>query len=431
MKESREVVFSVTALNNYVRKSLRDDPLLSNIRLRGEIGSFRPHYSGHWYFTLKDEECEISAVMWRQNQYGLKLKPENGMRVVVLGSIDLYPPNGKYQINVTAIRPDGVGSLYQQFELIKSRLMAEGLFDESRKRMLPLRPGRIAAVTAESGAVIHDIINVSRRRDPGIPIVLVPVPVQGDVGEEIARGVRLAGTLPGVDVIIVGRGGGSMEDLWCFNSEALARAIAESPVPVISAVGHETDFTIADFAADVRASTPSHAAEIAVPDRSEVRAALREMRLRLDRDVEQMLMTRELQLSRLKHRLEAVGPGERLNRQEAAVKLLAARLEAALDRQLAEKPHQLEGLEKRLEQAVESSLQRREKKTEQLVLRLEAVNPANVLNRGYAWVTGAKGLVPNAQRALREDRMTVHFRDGAVEVTPLPTGTPGADPQRP
>ena len=213
-----EWILEVSDLNEYVRATLNADPALRSVRLRGEISNFKRHSSGHWYFTLKDDRCRISAVMFRQNAMRMSIRPMDGMSVIVSGQVSLYPESGTYQVYCDNMRPDGVGTLYQQFEALKQKLQLEGLFDQARKRPLPWRPRKIAVVTSETGAVLHDIRKVAARRDPGVPLVLLPVQVQGQgAAEEIAAAIRKAGKLPGVDVIITGRGGGSMEDLWAFN----------------------------------------------------------------------------------------------------------------------------------------------------------------------------------------------------------------------
>ncbi len=282
-----DLILEVSDLNDYARSVLANDSLLRHVRLRGEISNFKRHSSGHWYFTLKDERCRIACVMFRQNAMNMSIRPEDGMRVITTGSVSIYPESGTYQLYAEAMRPEGKGTLFQQFEALKAKLAAQGLFDQARKRPLPLRPKKIAIVTARTGAVLQDIRRVSAARDPGVPLVLLPVKVQGEgAADEIAKAIAKAGMLPQVDVLIIGRGGGSMEDLWAFNEEKVARAIAACPVPVISAVGHETDFTISDFVADARASTPSNAAEMAVPDRREVLEALRMQRQRLLKQTE-------------------------------------------------------------------------------------------------------------------------------------------------
>ena len=220
-----EWVLEVSEVNEYVRQLLQNEPALRKVRLRGEISNFKRHSSGHWYFTLKDERCRIAAVMFRQNAMRMSIRPMDGMSVIVSGQVGLYSEGGSYQITCDSMRPDGIGTLYQQFEALKNRLAAEGLFDEEHKRRLPYRPKKIAVVTSETGAVLHDICMVSRARDPGVPLVLVPVQVQGaGAAESIAQGIRRAAKIPEVEVVIVGRGGGSMEDLWAFNEEIVARA---------------------------------------------------------------------------------------------------------------------------------------------------------------------------------------------------------------
>ncbi len=274
-------VLSVSDLNEYVRRSLAADPMLQGLRLRGEISNFKRHSSGHWYFTLKDAQSRINCVMFRQYNMGVSLRPADGMAVIVSGSVSLYVQGGAYQLYVQAMRPDGLGSLYAQFEERKARLAREGLFDAEKAPFASCAPGDCHCNFAHRSGVARYTHGV-RQRNPAIPLTLLPVRVQGDgAAEEIAAAIRQAGKLPGIDVIITGRGGGSLEDLWAFNEECVVRAIAESPVPVISAVGHETDVTLADFAADARAATPSMAAELAVQDRAELLARLEALRRQL------------------------------------------------------------------------------------------------------------------------------------------------------
>ncbi|MBR3504181.1 MAG: exodeoxyribonuclease VII large subunit, partial [Clostridia bacterium] len=252
---------SVSQLNEYVRKSLAGDPMLQNIRVSGELSGVKRHFSGHIYFTLKDESARVQCVMFRSAATGLAFLPEDGMRVVVRGSASLYTAAGAFQIYADAIERQGVGELYLRFEALKRRLSEEGLFDPAIKRELPALPRTIGVVTSRAGAVLHDIVRVARRRDPNVRILLAPAAVQGaGAAEDIARAIALLNRQGEADVILCGRGGGSLEDLWPFNEEIVARAIRSSRIPVVSCVGHETDFTIADFAADLRAPTPSAAA---------------------------------------------------------------------------------------------------------------------------------------------------------------------------
>ena len=410
-------ILEVSDLNEYVRATLNADPALRSVRLRGEISNFKRHSSGHWYFTLKDERCRISAVMFRQNAMRMSVRPMDGMRVIVSGQVSLYPESGMYQIYCENMRPDGVGTLYQQFEALKQKLQLEGLFDQARKRPLPWRPRKIAVVTSLTGAVLHDIRKVSAQRDPGIPLVLLPVQVQGiGAAEEIAAAIRRAGRLDGVDVIITGRGGGSMEDLWAFNEEIVARAIAESPIPVISAVGHETDTTIADFAADARASTPSNAAEMAVPDRREIIDGLRGVRRHLGNAMDALMQDRRYRLLTLQRRMESCRPAQRITTLAAQTAALRLRLNAVMDAKLPAQAHRLGMAGVRLEAAMEKRLTTRQEQISRAKARLAALNPSAVLERGYALVTDGERVVGSAAMANEIEQMTLRFHDGSIRV---------------
>ena len=404
-------------LNEYVRAMLNADPALRSLRLRGEISNFKRHSSGHWYFTLKDDRCRINAVMFRQNAMRMSIRPMDGMSVIVSGQVSLYPESGMYQIYCDNMHPDGVGTLYQQFEALKQKLQMEGLFDQARKRPLPWRPRKIAVVTSETGAVLHDIRRVSARRDPGVPLVLLPVQVQGvGAAEDIARAIRRAGRLDGVDVIITGRGGGSMEDLWAFNEEIVARAIAESPIPVISAVGHETDTTIADFVADARASTPSNAAEMAVPDRREIIEGLRDIRRHMGDAMNTLMQSRRYDLLLLQRRMTACQPEQRVAALSAQVNGLRLRLNTAMDARLPVLAHRLGMAGMRLDAAMDKGLTRPQERMDRARARLTALNPAAVLERGYALVMDGKQVITSADTANKMDQMTLRFRDGSVQV---------------
>jgi len=412
-----EWILEVSDLNEYVRALLNADPALRSIRLRGEIGNFKRHSSGHWYFTLKDERCRISAVVFRQNAMRQSIRPMDGMRVIVSGQVSLYPESGTYQLYCENMRPDGVGTLYQQFEALKAKLQSEGLFDQARKRPLPYRPRKIAVVTSETGAVLHDIRKVSAQRDPGVPLVLLPVQVQGvGAAEDIARAIRRAGTIDGVDVIITGRGGGSMEDLWAFNEEIVARAIAESHIPVISAVGHETDVTIADFAADARASTPSNAAEMAVPDRREIIEGLRDVRRHLTDVASALVQDRRYTLLTLQRRMEAVRPEQRVAALRARVASIRLRMNSAVDAQLPAFAHRIGMAGMRLDGAMDKQLALRQERVTRAKARLNALNPSAVLERGYALVMDGERVVGSADKANAINQMTLRFHDGSVAV---------------
>ena len=412
-----EWILEVSDLNEYVRALLNADPALRSVRLRGEISNFKRHSSGHWYFTLKDERCRIAAVMFRQNAMRQSIRPMDGMRVIVSGQVSLYPESGTYQLYCENMRPDGVGTLYQQFEALKAKLQAEGLFDQARKRPLPYRPRKIAVVTSETGAVLHDIRKVSAQRDPGVPLVLLPVQVQGaGAAEDIARAIRKAGKLDQVDVIITGRGGGSMEDLWAFNEEIVARAIAESPIPVISAVGHETDVTIADFAADARASTPSNAAEMAVPDRREVIEGLRDIRRHLTDAATALVQDRRYTLLTLQRRMEAVRPEQRVAALTARLESIRLRMNNAVDARLPAFAHRIGMAGMRLDSAMDKQLALRQEEIVRAKARLNALNPSAVLERGYALVMDGDRVVSSADKANAINQMTLRFHDGSVAV---------------
>ena len=414
MAEGDRFVVSVSELNQYVRQSLSADPILRDLRLRGEVSGIK-YYPNAWYFQLKDESARISCVLFRMAVQRASFRPKDGDAVILHGSASIYAERGEYQFVADSIRPEGVGLLWQQYERLKAKLAGEGLFDASRKRPLPVRPRRIAVLTSASGAVWHDIHKICRERDPGVALVLVPVPVQGEgAAAEIVEGLHKAVTLPQIDLVIVGRGGGSMEELWCFNDEALVRAIAACPIPVISAVGHETDFTLCDFAADRRASTPSNAAEMAVPDCADAVEGLRMVRARLDRAALHAVQSKTVTLLALRDRLEAASPQVKLNEMITRRAALASRLSALTESLLHEKLLRLERLRLRADQAADSSLAERERMLLRQRTRAEALNPMRVLERGYALVLADGKPVCAAKDA--PSRMTLRFADGSVRV---------------
>ncbi len=356
-----EWVLTVSQLNEYVGRSLASDPMLRSVLLKGEIGAFKKHVSGHWYFTLKDENCRINCVMYRQNTIHIHDVPREGDLVVLRGSAGLYTAGGAYQFYATSIEKNGQGELYLEFEKRKERLSKEGLFDAAKKRPLPLFPRTVAVVTSKTGAVIHDIVTVAARRDPSVQILIRPALVQGTgAAEDIAAGIMECCALA-PDVLIVGRGGGSLEDLWPFNEEIVVRAIASSTVPVISAVGHEVDFTLADFAADVRAATPSAAAEIAIPERSALRDEVEEFRNRLDSSVQNALLNCRQAVLNLEKRLQLQQPGMKLSRMKQRCTELTASLQQTAERYL---------LKRKEEVAV-------------LAQRTHSLSPSKIMARGY------------------------------------------------
>ncbi|MBR2798487.1 MAG: exodeoxyribonuclease VII large subunit [Clostridia bacterium] len=386
---------SVSELNEYARKLLAGDPLLRGLEVSGEISGYKHHYSGHRYFSLKDENARVQCVMFRQHAMGLDFQPADGMRVTVRASASIYPQNGSFQLYVTAMRQAGQGDLYIRFEKLKQKLMAEGLFDPARKREIPPFPKVIGVVTSETGAAIRDIIHVARRRNPNVGIVVSPCLVQGaDAAKDIVRAMDRLNRGKACDVMLVGRGGGSIEDLWAFNEEIVARAIAASPIPVVSCVGHEVDFTISDFVADLRAPTPSAAAELTVPRLDQMKADLEGM------------------VSRLAGALAA---GQRMRRM-ALERLGSATVLAMPGRTLIEpRRARLEGVERRLTAAMPVRLERCRHRLDALAASLRALDPASVMDRGYAVVRQGERIVPRAALADGTLPLRVCFADGELK----------------
>mgnify|MGYP003105100571 CR=1 FL=1 len=388
------LTLTVSQLNEYVRRSLASDPMLRGLCLTGELSNFKRHTSGHWYFTLKDEEAAINCAMFRQSAMGVRFRPENGQRVRLFGSVGLYARTGSYQFYAEAMEPDGVGELYLRFEALKRKLEAEGLFDASLKKPLPLLPRGVGIVTSKTGAVVHDIARVSWRRYPGMPLYLCPVKVQGEgAAAEIASAIRLLDGFAQAEVIIVGRGGGSMEDLWAFNEEIVARAIARCRKPVISAVGHETDVTIADFVADVRAPTPSAAAELAVPEREALAETMRALARRLERACVLQLSQKQLRLAGVCKRLEACSPASARERASARVTAARAAMTAAMQRALLRREHALRPAS----------------------LRLSAAGPVQTMRRGYAVVLRKGRAVRSAEALVPGDALKIVLAQGKAD----------------
>jgi len=402
-----------------VAEAIRRDPRTRSVTVRGEVSGFRNHIaSGHWYFSLKDPEAAVNCVMFRQNTLKAKIRPKDGDSVLAEGYVDVFPQQGKYQLYVTGIRPAGMGDLFIRLEALKRKLAAEGLFDPGRKRPLPLSPKKVAVVTSQSGAALHDILNVSGLRSPSIPIVLIPVTVQGaGAGSEIAAGIRAANGTD-ADVIIVARGGGSAEDLWCFNDEAVARAVAGSRKPVVSGVGHEVDFTLCDLAADVRASTPSNAAEIVFPDRRELATRIRLVRTGLVRAEAERLNGAELRMTALIRRLTAQSPEKRIAHLAGGAALAHEKLTGIMRAKLEAKQNELKTASASMNQSMQRRLLETQHWTARLRERLTTVNPTAVLNRGYALVySGEEKLLTSSAEARKHRDMTLQFADGRVRVT--------------
>ena len=387
--------FSVSEVNELIKAVLDDVPLLGSICIRGELSNYKMYPSGHHYFTLKDEQSAIRCVMFRGQASRLRFRPENGMKVLAQGRVTVFPRDGAYQLYCDELSPDGVGDLHMAFEQLKEKLWKEGLFDESHKKPLPPYPRTIAVITSSAGAAVHDMIRILRRRYPLAKVKLLPVRVQGaEAPPEIVGAIRYANRYQVADLIIVGRGGGSMEDLWAFNDERVARAIYDSEIPVISAVGHEPDVTIADFVADVRAATPSHAAQIAVPDQGELLEKLQSARLHMARS-----QSKRLEL--LRRRLEAL----------AAKRVLTDPLAVLQDKRML-----LAHLQKNLGYAAEAQLAGPRRRLEGLAASLDAMSPLKVLGRGFAVAADENGqILRRAADAAPGDRVRVTLAEGRLD----------------
>ena len=363
-------IFGVTEVNHLVKLLLDSEPMLQNVAVRGELSNYKMYPSGHHYFTLKDAEGALRCVMFKGQAMRLRFRPENGMKVVVTGRITVFPRDGAYQLYCDSMTPEGVGDLAVAFEQLKQKLYAEGLFDPAHKKPLPDYPRRIAIITSSAGAAVHDMIRILRRRYPVAKVILLPVRVQGaEAPPEIVGAIRYANRWKVGDVIITGRGGGSIEDLWAFNDERVARAIYDSEIPVISAVGHEPDVTIADFVADARASTPSNAAEIAVPDQMELMRFLKGAE-------ERMLQSETARLEALRKHLDTLASKRVMKDQTAYVQ---------------DKRMELLHLQQRLGDLSAAQISRKRERFASLAASLDAMSPLKVLGRGYAVARGENG----------------------------------------
>ena len=387
---------SVSELNKYIKDILSRDIILSDIWVKGEISNFKNHYSGHYYFTIKDEKSLLKCVMFRSHASALQFVPENGMKILVRGSISVFERDGQYQLYAVDMQPDGIGALYIAFEALKKKLQAEGLFDESKKKKLPYIPGSIGVVTSSTGAVLRDIINVLSRRFYNVTIKLYPVQVQGkQAAGQIAAAVRRFNELRNVDVIIVAQGGGSLEELWAFNEEVVARSIYESEIPVISAVGHETDFTIADFAADVRAPTPSAAAELAIPERAIVESRLDSLKMRLRNAAVKKTSMERLALKRLSESIAFKQPYNKIYQERMLLDVQRRYMHKALA-------------------AISTSYKNR---LSILVAKLNTLSPLNSLARGYSMVKLEKQdiYIKSIKDVRAGDSILVYLADGSLK----------------
>lgn len=390
-------IFSVTELNNRIKDLFELDPVLLNVCVRGELSNYKRYPSGHHYFTLKDSGSSVRCVMFRSYAERLRFLPENGMSVLAFGRVSVYPRDGAYQLYCSRIEPEGSGDLQIAFEQLKAKLEKEGLFDDSHKRALPKYPGKIAVITSEAGAAVHDIINILYRRWPLSEVLVLPVKVQGEEAPaEIAAALRYANAYSVADLIITGRGGGSAEDLWAFNDERVARAIFDSVIPVISAVGHEPDITISDYVADKRASTPSNAAETAVPDQRDIRIYLKSLGSAAARSLEKELEAGRGKLNIIKNSRVLSNPLEITDSKREDLDLCRERLAASASSLIQDKRNALSGLSD----------------------RLNALSPLNVLSRGFSFSTDMEGKAVNGVRDLKaKDRIRIRFSDGTADCT--------------
>lgn len=385
------IAVSVTDLNLYIKEKIAGDEALSAVVVKGEISNFKNHYTGHLYFTLKDEKSLIKCIMFKSYADRLNFKPKDGMKVMVFGSVSVFERDGIYQIYVKAMKEDGKGDLYEAYEKLKADLEKKGLFDESHKKNIPLKPNIIGVLTSQTGSVIRDIINVSTRRNPNTYIRLLPVPVQGPgAAEEIARGIKLMNEKKLADVLIIGRGGGSLEDLWPFNEEIVARAIYNSEIPIISAVGHETDFTIADFVADLRAPTPSAAAELANPDIYELKEKINSYKQRIRLALKKKLEVMRLRFDRIKASPVFKEPYRKINDYSLE-----------LDKNI-----------KSLEVSIKNILSKSKSEFAEKVAKLDALSPLKTLTRGYS-ITEKNGKIIKSKNDLsKDDEINLKFVDG-------------------
>ena len=390
-------VLSISQLNEYIRGKLDADVLLSGVAVRGEISNYKVYPSGHHYFTLKDENASLKCVMFKGNAMKLRFRPDNGVKVIAMGKISVYPRDGVYQLYCTAMAMDGIGDLYAAFEQLKAKLAAQGLFDPAHKKPLPKFPGTIGIITSSAGAAIHDMLRILRKRYPLTQVRLLPVRVQGvEAPGEIAAAIRYANHHQLADLLIVGRGGGSIEDLWAFNDERVAYAIYESRIPVISAVGHEPDVTISDFVADLRAATPSNAAELAVPDRQA-----------LEQNLDSMAMAMATALNRQ----------IRAARQHLDVLSNSAALQSP-DGYLQQRQKSLELLQNRLITAQSQCINRNNQRYIALTAKLDAMSPLKVLSRGYAIArTEENAVVRSVSQVQCGDQLYISFSDGTLSAT--------------
>lgn len=384
---------TVQELNKYIKNKIDNDEYLNNVYVKGEISNFKLHYSGHMYFTLKDESSLIKCVMFKSYTPHLQFIPKDGMKVVILGTVSVFERDGQYQVYCKVMKQEGIGNLYEEYQKLKAKLEKEGLFDNSHKKNIPMFPKTIGVLTSSTGAVIRDIINVSTRRNPNVHIRLLPVPVQGQgAAEKIAEGIRKMNEEKLADVLIIGRGGGSLEDLWPFNEEIVARAMYDSDLPIISAVGHETDFTIADFVADLRAPTPSAAAELAVPNIEDVEYTIKTYQNRY-----RVALKRRVELMKLRYE-----------------KCMTRRVFKEPLQKINERAITLDILVKSIQNSIQNKLHKSKTSAVEIITKLDALSPLKTLARGYNIAEKDGKIITKKQNVNLEDKITLRFIDGNV-----------------
>lgn len=391
-------VYSVSEINNYVKQLLDNDENLKYIFINGEISNFKAHYSGHLYLTLKDDKATLKAVMFAGNAAKLRFRPENGMKILAFGTVSLFPRDGSYQFYISDMQPDGIGALSIAYEQLKKKLEAEGLFSPLHKKQIPRFPERVGVITSETGAAVQDIFNVLSRRFPSAEVVLRPAKVQGDgAAQDIAKAIKLFNETKAADVLIVGRGGGSIEDLWAFNEEIVARAVFESKIPVISAVGHETDYTICDFVADLRAPTPSAAAELAVPDKMELKGDLLSYEQHLFGLLKNKIINERMRLKSIEQKDVMRNPATRIN----------------------ESRRELVFISEKLEGLTVNTVNDNKKKLSVLAGKMDALSPLGVVSRGYALADINGRLVKSIADVAVNDEISLKVADGVINARVL------------
>ena len=387
-----DMAISVTQLNKYIKDKIANDEYLNNVLIKGEISNFKNHYTGHMYFTLKYENCLIKCIMFKSYAQKLMFEPKDGMKVFVFGTVSVFERDGVYQIYVKAMEEDGVGDLYTKYQKLKQELEEKGLFSQEHKKKIPMFPKVIGVLTSQTGSVIRDIINVSTRRNPNVYIRLLPVPVQGEgAAEKISAGIEYMNKNELADVLILARGGGSLEDLWPFNEEIVAYSIYNSKIPVISAVGHETDFSISDFVADLRAPTPSAAAELAVPDIYEVK-----QKLNMEQNRLKQALTRKLEIMKLRYE-----------------KCMSSFVFKEPTRRINENYIKIDGYIKELEKLIKAKNEQEKKKYVELLAKLDTLSPLKTLLRGYSIVEKEGKIIKSVKELKKDDEINLRLNDGS------------------